>query len=348
VRAVVTRGIGAWAITLAMAASGARAQSTPQHCAELKAAAERYEAEERFALLNETLRLRAAECPTAAAFFEAGIALIRVNAVVGPGDEQGTVARRDQRLLLAMSYLEEALRRKDPPLTERDAAVADYHIQKLQQSLVLVRLVPSNVHERYTVELDGEAVALSADRFWCAPGKHTLVFSPKAEGYAPFVPQLPVLSAGETHAVVVRPLPAAAEHDHGPVVDTQERKVPTVPPKAGVGSRRIAQYATFGLGGGLVVASVATAGARVYYDSHLEDVCPTKATCPPEREADVQRAGRLATTSIVTGVAGGLAMAGAAVWYLLTPSKGENSKSQVELQPVVSQQDMGMVIRGAF
>jgi hypothetical protein len=346
--AVVTRGIWALAVALTLAASAARAQSTPQRCAELKAAAERYESEERFALLNETLRLRAAECPTAAAFFEAGIALIRVNAVVDPGDEQGSVARRDQRLLLAMSYLEEALRRKDPPLTERDAAVADYHIQKLQQHLVLVRLVPSSVHERYTVELDGDAVALSADRFWCAPGKHTLVFSPKAEGYAPFVPQLPVLSAGETHAVVVRPLPAASEPGPVTVENSQERKIPPAPPKTERNAQRIAQYATLGVGGGLVIASVSTVVARAYYDRHLEDVCPTRETCPPERNDDIKRAGRLATTAIVTGVAGGLAMAGAVVWYLLTPTTGKKFKSHVDVQAVVSQRDMGMVIRGSF
>ena len=179
------------------------AQPAPQRCAQLKADAEQYESEKKYKLLNEALRRLAAECPTAEAFFEAGIALLRVDEAVDPNEAEGSTQKSDQRQLLAMNYLEEALRRKDPPLSAVNVAAAEMHVKRLQQRLALVRLVPADVRSKLSIELDGQELKLTSDRFWTTPGKHALVLTPKEAGLDPIVPDLPMLSRGQTHAVSV-------------------------------------------------------------------------------------------------------------------------------------------------
>jgi hypothetical protein len=130
--------------------------------------------------------------------------LMNVNEAVDAHDPEGSAAKTSQRSLQAMHYLEEALRRKDPPLSEGDAVIADSLIQRLQSKLVLVRLVPADIRERTTIEMDGQEVKLVSDRFWTTPGKHAFVFTPKEAGYEQFAPDVPELMPGQTEVMEVR------------------------------------------------------------------------------------------------------------------------------------------------
>lgn len=202
----VRRAAATLALTVVIGTSSSQAQGISERCAELKSTAEQYEMQKRYALLDETLRLRASECSTASAFFESAIALIRVTTSLDNRDPEGGEQKSAQRRLQAMKYLEEALHQKHPPLSERDAATGAYHIKRLQQTLVLLQLVPSDSRERYTVELDGTELKLASDRFWTTPGSHALVLAPKVAGNDALVPELPVLTGGQTHVVQVTPI----------------------------------------------------------------------------------------------------------------------------------------------
>lgn len=331
-------------VSCALWGNVAQAQPRPERCAELKAEAEKYEAEKKYSLLNETLRLRASECPTAVAFFEAGVALIRVDASVDAGDpEEG---KAGQRLLLAMNYLEEALRRKDPPLSAVNAAAATFHMGELQKKLVLIRLVPADVRERFAIELDGQEVKLSADRFWATPGAHALVLTPKAVGYEIFVPALPALVAGKTQIVQVPEPAAKPERTAAPIVG-ESRALPSGASRT-VKKRAVGAVILGSTGAALLVAGAVTGGVAMAKASDLESSCPNK-TCPPDMRDTKHQTKLLANTTDVLLATGGVALAAGIVWYVFFPSKErEPIGKQARIQPAIARSHVGVAVRGAF
>jgi len=170
------------------------------------------------------------------------------------------------------------------------------------------------------------------------PGTHDV--RANAHGFRPVVATVRVPEGSEASltiklepdpTAVAPPPPTAPAPDAPPPADTTPLASPTpssqVPPPAqatvssgGGGARGIA-YALLGIGGaGIVVGSV-FGGLALGTKSSLDSACPTKTSCPPSSQSDIDA---LATRATVSTIGFGVGVAGVLIGgVLLATAHGE-------------------------
>lgn len=191
-----------------------------------------------------------------------------------------------------------------------------------------------------TILIDGEdrteaALAGSVD---LDPGEHRVRVT--AEGYEPAEESV-VLAEGardEAVAFALTPLPTPEPEPVTTGPDEVEMEDGPLWPAfvlAGVG------LAGIGVGAGMGVVAMNRA-------SELDQACPVREQCPPERESlesDARLFGNISTGAFIGG---GVLAAGSIVWFILRPFGGPADEAEAELSvvPLVGPGHLGML--GSF
>jgi tetratricopeptide (TPR) repeat protein len=221
----------------------------------------------------------------------------------------------------ALQHLEAALVDPRRPLTDEQRAHALGLIDRASRQVgrYRIRLVPSSA----SLLVDGAAPALlSEDEFVLVPGRHVLRAT--ALGHRPLERTL------EVHGQEREKLELALEPE-GSSSGTSSATGPATADTAALAAdasddsnRTTLAIVSFSIGGAALLASGITLGLALSDKGELDDGCPGR-VCPPELE---DTRSRYQTLRIVSPVALGVGVIGAAIGTLLLLSGGEDRASE--------------------
>ena len=217
---------------------------------------------------------------------------------------------------------------KERPRQEPRVKVAHEQLAALERDLPHVTVsLDAAAPPGSTVLLDGAAFTVPSPPAPTAvdPGDHVVtVHAPDGRTHDEHVS----LGRGETRTVILTlPEPLVAPPPPG-----------AAPPSDGTSTRTILTYATAGVGGALVVTGAILGGVVFANKKSIDAGCPTPTTCTSSSAASTGNTTRtLAAASTGTFIAGGAALAGAAILWLTAP--------KAEAPPAAAEPHLGTSLR---
>lgn len=247
----------------------------------------------------------------------------------------GVAEQRQGHLVAAHAAFKQAREEAaDQALTD-DLKTANTALEAIRPRLPKLVFIPQDVLAGATVELDGAAARPDGDTLLVDPGDHTLsATSPTGGAFKTTVS----LVEGEEHEVEVV-FGAAPASTVGPGPDRP-------PGKGGVSAPPTGAIVVAAAGVALVAAGGALYGIGSDEYAKSDTLCPG-ASCT----SDVLDRGNGGRTQIIVGdvlmIAGGVALAGGAVWWIVSAT-GSKKKKDTPASLFVAPRANGLQLGGRF